>query len=224
MKNLIQAFLIILVVVSLMLPFACQQQYSSSPVSVPGTPTSTLTPTLTFTPTNTGTPTITPTFVCSGASGTFGSSVPGNAIFSTGNLLWISPFTLTANGRVTSIVLSECSGGLACTILSAVYGDSGGAPNTLIGQPVTTIVSNSTCGTFNTTLNYPGQGIALTPGNYWLAEEGYTVGGGWPDLGGTYNTAVTALVLSATLPLPNPWPISAYQNYGMGIYANWVCP
>ncbi len=182
-------------------------------------------PTSTFTPVPTSTPTSTPTFVCSGASGTFGNTTPGSALYSTANPLWITPFTLSSNGRVTSLVLSECtSGGSPCTMVGAVYSDSGGAPNTLIGQAVTAVVSNTTCAAFNTTLTYPGNGIALPAENYWLAEEGFCPGGTWPNLGATYDTSIINLTTSATLPLPSPFPLAAAQNYDLAIYANWVCP
>jgi len=194
--------------------FTCTFTYTSTPTLSP-TRTTTPSPTVTFSPT------ITATFSCSSGSGTFGNPVE-DTHGSTTAWTQVQRFNLPVDGRVVRIRLDQCFPSPA-TIIAGIYADNAGYPTTLIGAPITQITYNATCGGLNTTLNYPGQGVALRAGYYWLGETSSvnTSNWGWLSTGTGPNIQVdTGGVLPQSFP---PYQF-AYNFQSLVIVADWVCP
>lgn len=188
-----------------------------------GTPTLTATSTATGTPTNTATNTATATstatFVCTSGSGNIGLNTTDETNTTVSDHLIASRYQFTQNARVTDIQVGVCSLGAPVGVNVGIYSDVSGAPGTLIGS-----IASGTAGTCGTPviITFPGNGIPLTPGYYWL-------GVGSPAQITLYLTSSTGTNISGystgagSFPANFPGMNFSYSSAPQ-ISADWVCP
>jgi hypothetical protein len=93
----------------------------------------------------------------------------------------------------------------------------------LIGQPLTQVCANfANCTPNNVTLTYPGMGVSLSAGTYWLAAKHDPAS--TPEWGYTLAARPIAEANTGAGTLPTVFPTPYSWGGETQIQANWVCP
>ncbi len=183
------------------------------------TSTSTTTTTLTTTTTITGTTTTsTTTTTIPGAEKTFGNTNVGASSYGwSENKILGSRYIAPENGIITKISWRTSSEGASGNAKAAVYSDSSGAPNTLLGNSTESTITSSSWVDFT----FPNP-VTITAGNaYWLIVwQQYSV---WYR----YDTGSPNQFVLKTATYGTDWPTlfgaaDGFDNHNMSIYATYT--
>jgi hypothetical protein len=134
--------------------------------------------------------------------------------------LFASRFQFTQNARVVDFQVGACHyNNVPSTVNVGIYSDVSGVPGSLVGPIASQSVS--TCGS-EVTVAFPGNGIALQAGFYWLAV-------GCPSEFTLYSTSGAGTNITGysagSGSFPENFPGTNYSNsYAPQISADWVCP
>ncbi|HEY5038325.1 MAG TPA: hypothetical protein VIJ93_04555, partial [bacterium] len=152
----------------------------------------------------------------SGASGSVGLNTTDGTNTTTTDHMYVSRYQFAQNSRVTDIQVVACSG----TINVGIYSDVAGSPGTLV-SPVASQVSSSCAVT--QTISFPGSGVGLPAGYYWLAVGSssnvfYALNNGVGTNIASYGAG------SGSLPSPFSGPLTFSFSAAPQMSADWVCP